>query len=105
MLKTVLGMSERLACKAVGLARSTYQRVPLAQTAADPDADLRAWLRAYATAHPCHGFRRAWAALRHDEHRTVNKKKVQRLWAEEGLQRRVHSRRKRRSVLASAGVR
>ena len=34
-------------------------------------------------------------ALRHDEHRVVNKKKVQRLWAEEGLQRRVHSRRKR----------
>ncbi len=35
-----------------------------AQTPADPDADLRAWLRAYATKHPCHGFRRAWAALR-----------------------------------------
>ena len=95
MLKEVLGISERLACKAVGLARSTYQRVPIAQTTADPDADLRAWLRDYSTAHPCHGFRRAWAALRHDEHRTVNKKKVQRLWAEEGLQRRVHSRRKR----------
>jgi transposase InsO family protein len=27
------------------------------------DADLRAWLRAYAVKHPCHGFRRAWAAL------------------------------------------
>ena len=25
-------MSERLACKAVGLARSTYRRLPLAQT-------------------------------------------------------------------------
>jgi len=83
MLKKVKGMSERLACRAVGLNRSTYQRVPIAQTEADPDADLRAWLRTYATAHPCHGFRRAWAALRHDEHRTVNKKKVQRLWAEE----------------------
>ena len=88
MLKSALGMSERLACKAVGLARSTYHRVPIAQSPADPDAELRAWLRAYATAHPCHGFRRAWAALRHDEHRRINKKKVQRLWAEEGLQRR-----------------
>jgi len=95
MLKSVMGISERLACRAVGLARSTYQRVPIAQTTADPDGELRAWLRAYATAHPCHGFRRAWAALRHDEHRRINKKKVQRLWAEEGLQRRVHSRRKR----------
>ena len=65
MLKTVLGMSERLACKAVGLARSTYRDVPRSQTPADPDADLRAWLRDYATAHPCHGFRRAWAALRY----------------------------------------
>ena len=77
-------MSERLACKAVGLARSTYRRLPLAQTPADPDAEMRAWLRAYATKHPCHGFRRAWAALRYDERREVNKKKVHRLWREEG---------------------
>lgn len=95
MLKEVKGMSERLACKAVGLARSTYRRIPIAQTPADPDAELRAWLRDYSTKQPCHGFRRAWAALRHDEHRDVNKKKVHRLWKEEGLQRRVHSPRKR----------
>ena len=88
-------MSERLACKAVGLARSTYRRLPVAAMPADPDADLRAWLRSYATKHPCHGFRRAWAALRHDEGREINTKKVHRLWREEGLQRRVHSPRKR----------
>jgi transposase InsO family protein len=98
MLKEVLGMSERLACKAVGLARSTYRRLPVAATPADPDADLRAWLRSYATKHPCHGFRRAWAALRHDEGRGINTKKVHRLWKEEGLQRRVHSPRKRAGV-------
>jgi putative transposase len=95
MLKEVLGMSERLACKAVGLARSTYRRTPLAQTPADPDGELRGWLRDYSTKHPCHGFRRAWAALRHDERRDVNKKKVHRLWKQEGLQRRIHSPRKR----------
>jgi putative transposase len=95
MLKEVKGVSERLACKAVGLARSTYRRIPLAQTPTDPDAELRQWLRDYSTKQPCHGFRRAWAALRHDEHREVNKKKVHRLWKEEGLQRRVHSPRKR----------
>ena len=44
---------------------------------------------------PCHGFRRAWAALRYDERREVNKKKIHRLWREEGLQVRVHSPRKR----------
>lgn len=95
MLREVLSVSERLACKAVGLARSTYRRIPVAQTPADPDAQLRQWLRHYSTKNPCHGFRRAWAALRHDEHREVNRKKVHRLWKEEGLQRRVHSPRKR----------
>lgn len=91
-------MSERLACKAVGLARSTYRRLPPAQTPADPDAEMRAWLRAYATKHPCHGFRRAWAALRYDERREVNKKKVHRLWREEGLQVKINSPRKRAGV-------
>lgn len=90
-------MSERLACKAVGLARSTYRRQPIGQSPADPDAEMRAWLRAYATKHPCHGFRRAWAALRFDERREVNKK-IHRLWREEGLQVRVHSPRKRAGV-------
>ena len=98
MLTETVSMSERLACKAVGLARSTHRRLPQAQTPADPDMHLRAWLRSYATKHPCHGFRRAWAALRHDERREVNKKKVHRLWREEGLQVRVHSPRKRAGV-------
>jgi putative transposase len=104
MLKDTLSMSERLACKAVGLARSTYRRTPVAQTPADPDAELRAWLRSYATKYPCHGFRRAWAALRHDERREVNKKKVHRLWREEGLQVRVHCPRKRAGVSSAPQV-
>ena len=54
--------------------------------------------RAYATKHPCHGFRRAWAALRYDERREINKKKIHRLWREEGLQVRVHSPRKRAGI-------
>lgn len=98
MLKEVSGVSERLACRAIGLSRSTYRRTPVAQTPADPDADLRAWLRAYATSNPCHGFRRAWAVLRHEEGRQVNLKKVHRLWAVEGLQRRVRHPRKRAGV-------
>ena len=57
MLRDTLSMSERLACEAVGLARSTCRRLPAAQNPADPDAEMRAWLRAYATKHPCHGFR------------------------------------------------
>ena len=76
-------MSERFACKAVGLARCTDRRIPFRRTAADPDADPRAWLRTYSTAilamvPPCLGGvarRRAPG---------VNKKKVHRLWSEEG---------------------
>jgi hypothetical protein len=98
MLKDTLSMSERLACNAVGLARSTYRRLPQAQTPSDPDAEMRAWLRGYAIKHPCHGFRRAWAALRYDERREVNKKKIHRLWREEGLQVKVVSPRKRAGV-------
>lgn len=95
MLQQVKCMSERFACKVVGLNRSTYRRLPAAQTPDDPDAGLRAWLRSYATKHPCHGFRRAWAALRFDEGSDVNKKRVHRLWREEGSQVRAHSPRKR----------
>jgi len=71
---------------------------------ADPDAELRGWLQAYSREHPCHGFRRAWAALRHDEGRVVNKKKIHRLWTAEGLQRRIRSRRKRVGESTSAAV-
>ncbi|MGV7348534.1 IS3 family transposase [Mycobacterium kansasii] len=98
MLKDTMSMSERLACKAVGLPRSTYRRLPAAQTPADPDADLRAWLRSYASKHPRHGFRRGWAALRYDERREVNKKKIHRLWRQEGLQVKICSPRKRAGV-------
>lgn len=99
-----MGMSERLACKAVGLARSTCRRIPISRTPADPDGEMRAWLRSYATKHPCHGFRRAWAALRYDERREVNKKKIHRLWREEGLQVRVHSPRKRAGVSSNPPI-
>lgn len=67
MLKQVKGMSGRLACKVVGLHRSTYRRLPAAQTPEAPDAGLWAWAAAYATRPRGTGFRRAWAALRFDE--------------------------------------
>jgi putative transposase len=98
MLVTTMKLSKRLACRAVGLPRSTYARTPIAQTPADPDADLRATLRTYAREHPLHGFRRAWAYLRHDQGVRVNKKKVHRLWKEEGLQVRIYHPRKRAGV-------
>src|SRR5258705_7399959 len=98
MLKKTLSMSERLALRAVGLDRSTFLRLLIGQTPADPDAEMRAWLGADGPKPRCHGFRRAWAALRCDERREVNKKKVHRLWRQEGLQVRVRSPRKRAGV-------
>jgi transposase len=95
MLLQVKGMSERFACKVVGVHRSTFRRLPLDQIPDDPDAGARAWLREYARKNPCHGFRRAWAALRFDEGHRVNRRRVHRLRKAEGLQVRAHHRRKR----------
>ncbi|MFF7944878.1 integrase core domain-containing protein [Nocardia gamkensis] len=95
MLVQVKGMSERFACKVVGCIGRRFRRLPLDQISGDPDAGVRAWLREYARKNPCHGFRRAWAALRFDEGHRVNHKRVHRLWKQEGLQVRAHHRRKR----------
>jgi putative transposase len=54
----------------------------------------RAWLRDWAGQNPRKGFRRAWADIR-AEGTVVNKKKVQRLWREEGLRVNVRKVRKR----------
>ena len=83
MLQDVLDVSQRFACKVVGQPRSTQRTPPAAHTPADPDVELRAWLRTWAGANPRKGHRRAWAALR-AEGMVVNRKKVQRLWREEG---------------------
>ena len=47
---------------------------------------------------PPRGIEGNWAALRYDERREVNKKKIHRLWRKEGLQVRLHRRRKRAGV-------
>lgn len=94
MLQRVLGVSERFACRVVGQPRATHRRTPPAQTPADPDAGLRAWLRSWAGEHPRWGHRRAYHAARADGW-VVNHKKVQRLWREEGLRVLVRRRRKR----------
>jgi putative transposase len=93
MLQERLGMSQRRACQIVGQHRSTQRHAP---SAADPDAWLRARLRRFAKRHPRWGYRRAHAVLVREGHQ-VNRKKIQRLWREEGL-RVPHKRRKRQRV-------
>ena len=87
-----------MACRLAGLSRSAYRRPLHRETAADPDRALRDWLRAYAKQHPRWGYRRAYHDAR-AEGWTVNHKKIQRLWREEGL--RVPQRRRRKRVGAS----
>jgi putative transposase len=80
----VLGFSERFACRVTGQHRATQRHEATATTPADSDAALRAWLRAYAKDHPRRGFRPAYHDAR-GEGWTVNHKKIQRLWREDGL--------------------
>jgi putative transposase len=92
MLRGRLGLSERRACRYVGQHRSTQRREP--ERAAD-DAALRAELRAFSVKRPRWGYRRAHHHLR-EEGWAVNRKRVQRLWREEGLRVPVKRRKRRR---------
>lgn len=94
----VMGVSERFACRVTGQNRTTQRRLPAATTPQDPDAALRAWLRAWAKDHPRRGFRNAYHDAR-AEGWTINHKRIQRLWREEGL--RVPQRRRRKRLGAS----
>jgi transposase InsO family protein len=81
MLQDRLGLSERRACRICGQGRSTQRHEP---KAAGDDAALRAALRGISAARSRWGYRRAHARLL-EEGWSVNRKRVQRLWREEGL--------------------
>ena len=98
MLMDRKGLSERRACQITGQHRSTQRREPCA---AQDDAGLRARLRRFSRDRPRWGYRRAHSQLR-DEGWQVNRKRVQRLWREEGL--RVPVRRRKRYRLGESTV-
>jgi putative transposase len=93
-----LDVSERWACRVVGQHRSTQRREPVA---AGDDPVLRAALREIAGQRPRWGYRRAHARLL-ELGWAVNRKRVQRLWREEGL--RVPPRRRKRQRLGTSTV-
>jgi putative transposase len=93
MLRDRLGVSERWACRVCGQHRSTERYQP---KRADDDAALRAQLRKFSEERPRWGYRRAHHRLR-EEGWEINRKRVQRLWREEGL-RVVQRKRKRRRL-------
>ena len=92
MLRDRLGVSERWACRVTGQHRSTQRHEP---RRADDDAALRAELRGISAQRPRWGYRRAHHRLR-QEGWEVNRKRVQRLWREEGLLVPQRKRKRRR---------
>jgi putative transposase len=98
MLCDRLGVSERWACRVVGQHRSTQRREPV--RAADVAA-LRSELRKFSVDRPRWGYRRAHHHLR-QQGWDVNRKRVQRLWREEGL--RVPQRKRKRRRLGDSTV-
>jgi putative transposase len=98
MVRDRLGVSERWACRVVGQHRSTERYEP---KRAEDDAALRAELRKFSADRPRWGYRRAHHHLR-QEGWDVNRKRVQRLWREEGL--RVPQRKRKRRRLGESTV-
>ena len=96
MLRDRLGVSERWASRVVGQHRSTERYEPKRP---DDDQTLRAALRRFSVDHPRWGYRRAHHQLRQDGW-AVNRKRVQRLWREEGL--RVPQRKRKRRRLGDS---
>ena len=94
-----LRLSERRACQISGQHRST-QRHRLRRGGEREDA-LRARLRKLSAEHPRWGYRLAWGTVR-EEGWVVNRKKIQRLWREEGL--RVPQRKRKRRQLGDLEV-
>jgi putative transposase len=89
------GLSERRACRLVGIGRSTlrYRSRPRPE-----EESLRRRLRELAAARPRFGYRRLHVLLRR-EGVTVNHKRIERLYREEGLA----VRRRRRKRVARDG--
>ncbi len=98
MLCDRLSLSERRACQIAGQHRSTQRHQP---NPAPDDAALRARLRALSHERPRWGYRRAHARLL-DEGWSLNRKRVERIWREEGL--RVPKRRRKRQRLGESTV-
>jgi putative transposase len=98
MLQDRLGLSERRACRITGQHRSTQRHEP---EPAPEDAALRQRLRELSRERPRWGYRRAHARLT-GEGWSLNRKRVQRLWREEGL--RVPARRRKRQRLGESTV-
>jgi putative transposase len=94
------GVSVQCACVLVQLHRPTFHDQPRPVT----DDDVPAAISALPQDHPRYGYRRVWAVQR--RMRTINRKRVHRLWKQARLQVRRAKRRRaqteRSAVVAAA---
>jgi putative transposase len=93
------GVSERRACRVVGQSRTTQRRCRPAPSG--EEAKLCRRLRQIATTHPRWGWKMAHRLLVR-EGWTINKKRTQRLWRNEGLRRPRTCTKRRRVRLGSS---
>jgi len=102
-LQTTRGMSERRACAVVGADRTSMRY----RSCRADDGDLRSRLRELAQQRRRFGYRRLHILLRRDGI-TINRKKTQRLYREEGLTgappEGTKARRRRAGPCAGAGA-
>jgi len=80
-VKAELNVSERRACQVLGQHRSTQRKIARTR---DDEAALTADIIELAKTYGRYGYRRVTALLRHAGW-TVNAKRVQRIWRQEGL--------------------
>jgi putative transposase len=95
-----LDVSERRACRAVEQARSS-QRYRVAERSGE--RELVAKMLDLVRRHPRFGYRRIWALLRAEGFK-VNRKRVHRLWKQQGLKVPVKQHKKRRLGSSDNGI-
>jgi putative transposase len=87
-----LSVSERRACRVLSQARRTQRYVPRRR---GDEGELTGALLELVRVHPRYGYRRVWALLR-DQGWRINRKRVYRLWRQNGLKVPVKRHKKRR---------
>lgn len=96
-----LDVSERRACRAVDQPRSSQRQQT--QPRDDGEHELVTKMLELVKRHPRYGYRRVWALLR-GEGFAVNRKRVHRLWKQNGLKVPVKQHKKRRLGSSGNGI-
>jgi len=90
-VQSILVASERRACTVVEQPRSSQRYIPRKP---ERNREVVRWMLELARRHPRYGYRRITVLLRREGH-LVNRKRVYRLWRQEGLKVPVRQRKKR----------